>query len=124
MELTLDQVRTELAEIHEELLRLPKDDFDRRSVLRSRQNELRQLSAQILDGQPLEDARHLRAAFTRLAELRDRMLDERISGSSVGGDAIWGELAMSINRAIDAGNGVEEVEERLQEILSQLRTSD
>lgn len=124
MEPTLDQVRQELADIHDELLALPKDDFGRRSELKDRQNELRQLSHQLVDGQSMHDAAALKAAYHRLAEVRDHLHDERISGSSVGSDAVWGELATGINRAIDAGNGVDEVEARLQEILTQLRNSD
>lgn len=121
MEPTLDQVRHELAEIHEELLSLPQDDFDRRATLRDRQNHLRQLSHSLVDQADLHDAEHLKAAYDRLAQVRDRMLDEQISGASVGDDAVWGEIALSVNRAIDAGNGLDEVEARLQEILSQLR---
>ena len=121
MEPTLDQVRHELAEIHEELLSLPADDFDRRSVLKDRQNELRQMSHQMVDDANLHDAAHLKAAYNRLAEVRDRMLDEQLSGASVGDDAVWGELALTVNKAIDAGNNLDEVENRLQEILSQLR---
>ena len=121
MEPTLDQVRHELAEIHDELLSLPVDAFERRAVLRDRQNELRQLSHSMVDEAELHDAEHLRAAYTRLAEVRDQMLDEQLSGSSVGDDAVWGELALSVNRAIDAGNEIDDVESRLKEILSQLR---
>ena len=123
MEPTLDQVRQELADIHDELLALPADDFDRRSRLKDRQNELRQLSHQMIDDQPLHDAAHLRAAYHRLQSLRDRLLDDRIGVASTGDDAVWGEMSLAINNAIDAGVGTDEVERRLNEILGQLRSS-
>ena len=50
MEPTLDEVRSELAEIYEELLTLPADDFKRRAELKERQNELRQLSRDLIEG--------------------------------------------------------------------------
>lgn len=123
MEPTLDQVRQELADVHDELLSLPASDFDRRAQLKDRQNELRQLSHEMVDGKPLHDAAALKAAYVRLAKVRDHLLDQQLSGSSIGDDAVWGELAMSINKAIDAGNGLDVVEARLQEILGQLRSS-
>ncbi len=56
MELNLDQVRQELADIHEELFALPQDDFSRRVELKDRQHELRQMSARLVEGQPMHDA--------------------------------------------------------------------
>jgi cytochrome c556 len=123
MEPTLDQVRQELADIHDELLALPSDAFDRRSRLKDRQNELRQLSHQMVDGQPLHDAAHLKSAFDRLHSVRDRLLDDRIGASSTGDDAVWGEMSLAMNKAIDAGVGTDEIERRLKEILAQLRSS-
>jgi len=124
MEQTLDQVRQELADIHDKILDLPTDAYDQRSRLKDRQNELRQLSHQMVDDKDLHHAAALKAAYDRLAQVRDHLYDERLSGSSVGSDAVWGELASSINNAIDAGNGVDEVETRLKEILTQLRSTD
>ncbi|MEE8376707.1 MAG: hypothetical protein V3S26_10350 [Acidimicrobiia bacterium] len=123
MEPNLDQVRQELADIHDELLALPTDAFDRRSRLKDRQNELRQLSHRMVDGQPLHDAAHLKAAYDRLHAVRDHLLDDRIAAASTGDSAVWGEISMSINSAIDAGIGTDEIERRLKEILGQLRSS-
>ena len=123
MEPTLDQVRHELANIHEELLSLPADDFERRAELQSRQNELRQLSAELVEGLPLHDAEILKSAYKRLQELRDRMIEERLSASSTGGDSAWGGLSVALNEAIDSGVGTAEIEERLKEIIEQLKTS-
>lgn len=124
MEPTLDQVRQELADIHDELLALPSDAYDQRSRLKDRQNELRQLSHHLVDGRSMHDAADLKAAYNRLAQVRDELHDERLSVASVGDDAVWGELAIGINKAIDAGNGIEEVESRLKEVLAQLRNEN
>jgi hypothetical protein len=123
MEPTLDQVRQELADIHDELLALPTDAFDRRSRLKDRQQELRQLSHKIVDEQELHDAAHLKAAYDRLHSVRDHLLEDRIGAASTGDDAIWGEFSMGINKAIDAGVGTDEIESRLKEILGQLDSS-
>lgn len=47
MDANLDSVRRELADIHDQLLALPADDFAKRSELKEPQNELRQLSHQM-----------------------------------------------------------------------------
>ncbi|MFQ5524184.1 MAG: hypothetical protein ACE5F5_11510 [Acidimicrobiia bacterium] len=122
---TLDQVRAELAEIHEELLRLPPEDYARRSQLRERQQELRQLSHKLIEGMPLHDKEMLRAAFQRLSEVRDRLLEQHLSyaSTSVGDAGIESEFTAAINKAMDAGLGVDEIEARLEEILEQLKSS-
>ncbi len=125
MEANLDQVREELAAIHDELLDLPADDFERRTGLRERQNELRQLSHQLAEGQPLHDAKALQTAFLRLEKVRDRLLEERLSVSGEGaGDAgIDNVFIGAVNRAIDSGIGIDEIEARLAEILQQMKSS-
>ena len=125
MEPTLDQVRQELADIHEELLALPADAFGRRSELRDRQHELRQLSAKLVEGEALHDAAALQAAYKRLHQVRDHLLDQRLisASTSVGDAGIESDFTDAVNRAIDAGIGIDEIEVRLQEILQQLRSS-
>lgn len=125
MDTTLDQVREELAAIHDELLELPVDDFEHRSALRERQNELRQLSHQMTEGLPLHDAKALRTAFLRLEKVRDRLLAERLSVSGEGaGDAgIDNVFIGAVNRAIESGIGIDEIEARLAEILRQMKSS-
>ncbi len=122
---SLDQVRAELAEIHEELLRLPADDYARRSRLRERQQELRQLSSELIKGMPLHDREVLEAAFERLREVRDRLLEQHLSyaSTSVGDAGVESEFTAAINKAMDAGLGVDEIEARLKEILEQLKSS-
>lgn len=124
MEPTLDQVRKELADIHDELLALPIDDYSRRSELKERQNELRQMSHKLLQGRPLHAAEVLRAEFKRLQEVRDRLLEKRISSgatTSIGDAGIESDFTALVNKAIDAGIGIDEIESRLREILEQMR---
>lgn len=125
MEPNLDQVRQELADIHDELLALPPDAYDRRTQLQQRQRELRQLSHELVDGEPLHDAARLKAAYKRLQKTRDRLLKKHMQFvSTEAGDAgITGELTTTINRAIDAGMGIDEIEARLKEIIDQMRRS-
>ncbi len=123
MELTLDQVREELADIHKTLLEIPKDDFGRRSELRARQAELRQLSHQLAEGRSIHDAKTLKAAFTRLQHVRDTLLDQHLAPDSVGTTGLDAAFAAAINREIDAGSGIDEVEKRLEKILRQLRSA-
>jgi len=125
MEPSLDTVRRELADIHDRLLALPPDDFTERSRLKDRQNELRQLSHRLIDGQPLHDRAALQAAYERLQDVRDRLLDlHLVHNSTSAGDAgIEGAFTNAVNKAIDAGIGIDEVEARLQEIIKQMRNS-
>ena len=125
MDMTLDQVRQELADIHDELLALPHDAFDRRSQLHDRQNELRQLSSQLVEGEPLHDAAVLKAAYQRLHDARDRVLNQRMQYvSTEAGDAgIAGEITTMINKAMEAGMGLDDIEARMKEIITQLKSS-
>jgi hypothetical protein len=126
MEQTLDEVRDELAAIHDELLSLPPDAFDRRSELKDRQNTLRQKSHELADGLPLHDKASLIAAFDRLAKERDRLLATRLSVSGEGaGDAgIDNVFIGAVNTAIEAGVGIDDIEARLAEILRQMKSAD
>jgi len=117
MEPTLDQVREELAGIHDQLLALPRDDFDNRSKLMVRRDELRKLSFDLADGETVSDPETLKAAFTRLQHVRDTLIEQHVSGD-VGMDGVF---MTAINQAIDAGTGLDEVEARIQELLRQLR---
>lgn len=125
MEPNLDQVRQELADIHDELLAIPQDDFGRRAELKDRQNELRQMSAKLVEGQPLHDAESLRAAYERLHKVRDHLLEKHMQfvSTEVGDAGIDGEITTTINNAMDAGMGLDEIEERLMEIIEQMRSS-
>jgi len=125
MEPTLDQVRQELTDIYEELLGLPVDAFDRRAELKERQNELRQLSHQLIEGQALHDRESLKAAYLRLQEVRDRLLEHHLSYSStsIGDAGIEGAFTEMVNKAMDQGLGIDEIEARLKEILTQMRSS-
>lgn len=65
METDLDRVRTEPSEIHERPLALPADAFDERSKLKDRQNELRKLTHELIEGAPLHSREALRATYER-----------------------------------------------------------
>lgn len=125
MESDLDSVRRELADIHDQLLSLPADDYERRSQLKERQNELRQLSHRLIEGQPLHSRAALKAAYERLQEVRDRLLDLHLrhSSTSVGDAGIDGAFTDAVNKAIDAGIGLDDVEARMKEIIDQMRSS-
>ncbi len=125
MDMNLDQVRQELTDIHEELLRLPADDFDRRAELQGRKTELRQLSAQLIEGEPLHDAEVLRAAFQRLSDVRDQLLSNYLSpGRSGTMDTTFdGEFTSMVNKAMTSGLGIDEVEARMAEIIKQMKST-
>lgn len=118
-------MRSELSEIHERLLALPADAFDERSKLKDRQNELRRLSHELIEGEPLHSSEALKAAYERLQEVRDRLLELHLqhSSTSAGDAGIESHFTNAINKAIDAGAGLDEVEARLEEILEQMRSS-
>ena len=116
MEPTLDEVREELADLHEQLLATPPDDFSTRADLRTRQAELRQLSHELAETRP-EDTSTLQAAFDRLSKERDRVLDLHVSYD----ETIQGTFVLAVNRAMDEGLGLEEIESQMQEILAKLR---
>ena len=125
MEQTLDQVRAELAAIHDELLALPRDDFSRRAELQERRNELRQKSRELAEGLPLHDRAALLAAFNRLQELRDRLVEAHLpGGDAVGVAGLDNGVLSAVNQAISSGVGIDEIELRLAEIVEQLKSSE
>lgn len=125
MEPTLDEVREELAAIHDELLSLPVNNFDRRSALKDRQQELRQLSHEMADGLPMHNKDILVAEFKRLQQVRDRLLDERLSvtGEGVGDAGIDNMFINAVNSAIESGAGLDEVEKRINKIIVQMKSA-
>lgn len=125
MQPDLNEVRQELADIHDQLLALAPDDFARRFELKERQAALRRLSYELLEGEPLHDRELLRAEYRRLQQVRDRLLEQHLShhSASVGDAGVEGAFVTAINKAIDAGIGVDEIERRLKQILEQMRSS-
>lgn len=122
---TLKEVREELAAIHDELLDLPADSFDRRAELKSRQHELRALSAELVSQYDAENAEALRAAFDRLHKLRDAVVASHMSpqATAVGFGGVDTDFNTIVNDAIDKGADRAEIEKQLEEILRRLRTS-
>lgn len=124
MEPTLDEVRLELAGIHDQLLTLPADDFVARVDLRERQNELRALSANLVAEREVHDAAALKAAYVRLQEVRDTLVGSRVRTPLVGRAAAMDGFTVAMNQAIDAGVTRGEIEALLKEILERLQSSD
>ena len=127
MDATLDQVRQELSQVYEELLDLPHDAYERRAELQDRQNELRQLSHQLIESKPQHDKAELKAAYQHLHDERDRLLDRHISvgfSQSVGDAGIDSTFTTAVNKAMDEGLGLDEIEARLNAILDELRQAD
>jgi hypothetical protein len=60
-----------------------------------------------------------------LADIHDRLLDLLLAhtSTSLGDDGIDGEFTDAINRAIDAGIGIDESEARLEEFVAQMQSS-
>lgn len=113
MEPDLDSVRRDLAGIHDQLLALPADDF-----------ELRSLSHRLVEGEPLHSRAALKAGYERLQEVRDRLLDLHLlhTSTSAGDAGIDGRFTDAVNKAISAGMGIDGVEARLREIIDQIRS--
>lgn len=127
MEPTLDEVREELSAIYEELLTLPADAYDRRAQLRDRQNELRQDSARLIAAQPVHDKERLHHAYSHLERVRDDLLEKQMNvgyASSVGDDGIESTFTDAVNRAMESGMGIDEVEAQMKDILEQLRSAE
>ncbi len=122
---TLRQVREELAAIHDELLALPVDDFDRRAQIQSRQHELRALSAELVSQYETEDAETLKEAFDRLQKLRDAVVASHLSpqATAVGFGGVETDFNTIVNEAIDKGADRAEIESQLEDILRRLRSS-
>ena len=123
---SLDEVRSELAAIHEELLKTPGNDFSRRVELQDRRNALRALSSELAGDLPPDVRESLLAAFDRLSRTRDDILNQRISpaSESVGDAGISPLISAAINAAIERGLGLDEVEEQIRQVVEQLRARD
>jgi hypothetical protein len=65
------------------------------------------------------------AEFRRLHQVRDRLLDERlsVSGESAGDAGIDNLFINAVNRAIDSGAGLDEVERRISKIIVQMKSA-
>lgn len=120
---SLDEVRAELAAIHDELLRLPADDYTRRVELQDRRNQLRALSHDLARKLPEPARQSLVAEFERLAKARDHILDQLLSpsGESVGDAGVSPAMTRIINDAIESGLGLDEIERQIKSILKRLR---
>ena len=122
---TLKEVREELASIHEELLVIPADAYDRRAELKSRQHELRSVSARLVEEYDSEDREALMSAFEHLHKLRDSVVALHVSpqATAVGFAGVDADFNAMVNRAIDEGADRAEIERKLEEVLRRLRST-
>lgn len=118
----LDDVRSELAAIHEELFELPADDFTRRVELQDRRNEMRALSRDMAGELPPAARDALVAEFERLSRARDRILKLRLMHhpESVGDAGLSSAFTDAVNSAIESGLGLDEIQRQIHSILEQL----
>lgn len=116
----------ELAEIHEQLMDTPADDFATRADLKERQRALRQKSHELAEGKSLHDAATLKAAFDRLHKERDRLLDKHLAldSTSAGDAGIESTFLNAVNKAMDDGHGIDEIESRMKAIVKQLKAQE
>lgn len=119
----LDQVRAELAAIHDELLSIPGDDYARRVELQDRRNHLRALSAELTEPLPGPARQTLLADFERLHRARDHILELTLGpvSESIGDAGLSYALTTAINDAIAQGMGIDEIEKQIRTVLGQLR---
>lgn len=119
----LDDVRSELADIHEELFDLPADDFTRRVELQDRRNRLRALSRDLAADLPPPARDALVAEFERLSRARDRILEQRLMHhpESVGDAGLSSSFTDAVNSAIERGLGLDEIQSQIHSILERLR---
>jgi hypothetical protein len=122
---TLKEVREELASIHEELLVLPADSYDRRAELKSRQHELRSVSARMVAEYQSDQRDALIEEFDRLHRLRDSVIALHVSpqATAVGFAGVQTDFNALVNRAIDAGADRAEIERKLKDVLRRLQSS-
>lgn len=67
-------------------------------------------------------------ALNHLIERRERLIDDRLSVSSIGGDDLGGGMRVEawrgLNNAIDQGNDLGDVEERIAKLQTLLASSE
>lgn len=116
-----------LAQLNEELYRLPSDDFAARIELKDRINVVRAEIAKVRSRPTPENREALLGELKRLEAQWDALAAGRIDvvrqagGGSMGGDFGFAADAMRINREIDAVSGRAELETRIARIKEQLR---
>lgn len=122
---TLKEVREELASIHDELLVLPGDAYDRRAELKNRQHELRAVSARLVSEYQSDQREALSEEFERLHRLRDSVIALHVTpqATAVGFAGVDTDFNTLVNQAIDAGADRADIERKLEEVLRRLRST-
>ena len=122
LDAALEEAIAELFAVNIELDRLPTHDFDQRAALQSRLTELRAIIADLRTQTPT-DRDALRDRLRRLeTELKHR-LHHRISHMTAGQTGMGGgvdpEFVHALNKEIDQGQGVTQ----LQDEIARIRTT-
>ena len=125
---SLDDVRTELAEIQQKLDEIPDDAFAERVGLRDRWLELMALAGELREASrtPEELERELRD----LRRVRDEVLDRHLSignigaGGGPGGGGIDVEYVNELNRTIDEAGDRSTIDRRIRRLEAELARLD
>ena len=124
MEQRLDEIRTELAAIQDELLRLPGDEFDRRQQLRARQEQLREEVRRTATAGDLLSADQIKRRIEELEAQLEAHLDNRIPFSAAAqtgfGGGIDPGVLHAMHRRMDEIGGVEAIREQLRQLRDRL----
>jgi hypothetical protein len=127
-EMSLDEVRTELAEIDRKLGEIPDDAFAERVGLRERWLELMALAAELREASRTPD--ELRKELQDLRRVRDEIHERHLSignigaGGGPGGGGIDIEFVTEMNRTIDEAWDLAKVERRIRQLEAQLAGLD
>ena len=80
----------------------------------------------MVDEASVTDSGALKAAFDRLHTARDRLLDQHLSylSTSPGDAGVEADFTATVNKAMDAGMGLDEIESQLKTVIRQLRSAD
>lgn len=122
----LDEVRTELAAIADELIGLPAEAFARRADLHDRQHELRAEAARLGAHDPTWLRAREAVLLRRIAELDERRLRVSSVGGGAGGAggaAIDPYEFIMLNQAITEGLGIPELQAELARVRARLAAS-
>lgn len=123
-DLTLDEVRVELAEIQRQLSELPDDAFGERISLREQQRDLQARAGELR--QSSRTPAQLVKELADLRRLRDDIFDRYLSigniggGGGPGGGGIEVEYVNEVNRTIDQAWDRAKIDRRIAELEADL----
>lgn len=122
---TLEEILARLNEVRESIATTPRTEFVRRADLRDEQLRLRELASEYRlihgDGRPVAELRaELESLRARAREVRGRRINPGVmAGGSHGGDLSGIEM-VRLNRAVEEGGGLPELEHRILTLERQI----